>query len=86
MIALDRNLDKLEQREKSFRLQGFTISDPALILMLDPFYNKSDYIQSMMTTKNGNFGRYAKLLSEEQEEDLIELVDVFIHKTITCTE
>ncbi len=81
MIALDRNLDKLEQREKSFRLQGFTISDPALILMLDPFYNKSDYIQSMMTTKNGNFGRFAKLLSEEQEEDLIELVDVFIHKT-----
>ena len=35
----------------------------------------------MMTTKNGYFGRFAKLLSEEQEEDLIELVDVFIHKT-----
>ena len=81
MIALDNNLDKLEQREKSFRLQGFTILDPALIIKLDPFYNKSDYIQSMMTTKNGDFGRFAKLLSEEQEEDLIELVDVFIHKT-----
>ena len=81
MIALDNNLDKREQREKSFRLQGFTILDPALILKLDPFYNKSDYIQSMMTTKNGDFGRFAKLLSEEQEEDLIQLVDVFIHQT-----
>ena len=81
MIALDNNLDKREQREKSFRLQGFTLLDPALILKLDPFYNKSDYIQSMMTTKNGSFGRFAKLLSEEQENDLIELVDVFIHQT-----
>ena len=81
MIALDNNLDKREQREKSFRLQGFTILDPALIIKLDPFYNKSDYIQSMMTTKNGSFGRFAKLLSEEQENDLIELVDVFIHQT-----
>ena len=81
MIALDNNLDKREQREKSFRLQGFTLLDPALILKLDPFYNKSDYIQSMMTTKNGSFGRFAKLLSEEQENDLIRLVDVFIHQT-----
>ena len=81
MIALDNNLDKREQREKSFRLQGFTLLDPALILKLDPFYNKSDYIQSMMTTKNGSFGRFAKLLSEEQENDLIQLVDVFIHQT-----
>ena len=80
MIALDNKIDILSQREKSFKLRGYTISDKSLILNLDPSFNKSTYIQSMMTTKDGNFGRYAKIVNEQEEEKLIALVDELIHK------
>ena len=80
LIALDNSKDIKEQREKSFKLQGFTILDKSLIPLLDPSYNKSDYIQSMATIKDGSFGKYAKVMDEEEENELIQLVDVFIHR------
>ena len=80
LIALDNKKDIIEQREKAFRLQGFTINDPSLILKLDPYYNKSDYIQSMITTKDGSFGRFSKVMSKEDEDNLVLLMDKLIHK------
>ena len=80
MIALDNSIDILSQREKSFRLQGFTINDPSLILKLDPGFNKSDYIQSMMTLKDGSFGKYSKIITKDEEDELILKMDELIHK------
>jgi ATP-dependent helicase/DNAse subunit B len=81
MIALDNTIDLVAQREKAFRLQGYTISDMSLIPLLDPSYTSSDYIMSMNVTKAGQFGPYAKIVTEEEEEELIQLIDTFIHQT-----
>ncbi len=80
IISLDNTLDIVAQREKYFKLQGFTIQDKSLLAMLDPNYDKSSYIMGMSTLKNGDFSRYAKLVKEEDQQELIDLVDRLIHQ------
>lgn len=79
IIALDNTLNITEQREKSFRLQGYSIKQHELIPMLDPGYSKSDYIYGMSTLKDGGFCRYAKLVTPAEENELIGIVDKLIH-------
>lgn len=79
IIALDNTLDITQQREKSFRLQGYSIKQHELISMLDPEYSKSDYIYGMSTLKDGGFSRYARLVTSNEEDELIGIVDELIH-------
>lgn len=80
IIVLDNTEDIVAQREKSFRLQGFSIRNRSLLSMLDPGYDKSSYIMGMSTLKNGEFSRYAKLVDEDEQQELITLVDDLIHQ------
>ncbi len=80
IIALDNTVDIISQRQKSFKLQGYTINDISLIPMFDKTYDKSSYIQSLATLKNGGFSRYAKVLSSDEENELIHIVDELINK------
>ena len=73
IIALDNTVDIISQRQKSFKLQGYTINDISLIPMFDKTYDKSSYIQSLATLKNGGFSRYAKVLSSDEENELIHI-------------
>lgn len=79
IISLDNTLDIVMQREKSFRLQGFTVKSHELIGLLDPGYNKSDYIQSLSTLKSGDFSKYSKLITVDEQKELIDLVDQLIN-------
>lgn len=80
MIALDNTIDIVAQREKAFRLQGYTIKDISLIPLLDPSFNNSDYINVLKTTQKGSFSTYSKVISKEDEDFLIDLVDELIKK------
>ena len=80
IIALDNTISIEEQRNKSFRLQGYSNKDRSLLALLDPNYYSSDYIQSMMTLKSGEFGRFSKIISNDEINDMIILVDDLINK------
>lgn len=80
IIALDNTMDIVSQREKSFRLQGFSVRSRELLRMLDPNFDKSDYIAGMSTLKSGEFSRYARLITEDEQGELIKLVEGLIHR------
>lgn len=80
IIALDNTISIEDQRNKSFRLQGYSNKDRSLLALLDPNYYSSDYIQSMMTLKSGEFGRFSKIISNDEINDMIILVDDLINK------
>ena len=83
IVALDNTIDILEQRRKAFRLRGYSTSSIPELVLLDPDFNKSTYIQSMMLTKDGAFGRYSKVISPEDMDRLIEATNELINKAAT---
>ena len=75
MIALKNGKKSIEEQiNKSFMLQGYTLDEYELIPMIDDCYNNSDYIQGMKTGKDGLFYKYTKVMSKEDEVNLINLV------------
>ncbi len=66
-----------EQIEKNFKLEGYTVADPKLIMRLDPTYENSTYIKSLGITQKG-FRSYSKVFPIEQQEEIIKLVDSLI--------
>lgn len=80
IIALDNTMDIVSQREKSFKLQGFSVQSRELLRMLDPNFDKSEYIAGMSTLKSGEFSRYARLITEDNQKELIELVENLIRR------
>jgi len=80
IISIDNTIDISKQREKAFKLQGFTIRSHELISMLDPNYDKSSYLNKMSTLKSGDFSRYADVISEDKMNELVLLVEDMINK------
>lgn len=79
IVIFDKKSSVESQIEKQFKLDGFTVADIGLIKMLDPTFEKSTYIKSMMLTKSG-FGRYAKVYQPNNQEVIINMVDSLISK------
>ena len=65
----------------SLKLIGYTINEEDLIEKFDDTYTKSDVIKSMKITKNG-FYKYAKLVSEEEINKIIDIVDDHINEVV----
>ncbi len=80
VIALDGTMDIKAQRYKSFRLQGFSTTRLEDLEMLDPMYNKSEYIQGMSILKKGGFSTYAKVIKPEEEKQLLQIVSDLLTK------
>ena len=80
IIALDNTIDIVSQREKSFRLKGYSTTNLGELSLLDPNYSFSDYIQSMSTKKDGSFGAYAKVINDFEVEKLIKITKELIDK------
>ena len=66
--------DSLKEELDSLKLIGYTIDNVDLIEKFDNTYNDSDVIKSMKTTKEG-FSRYTKLVSEEEINKIVGIVD-----------
>lgn len=59
---------------KKYKLEGYTIDNENLISIFDKTYMDSKMIKNMKITSNG-FSSYAKTISKNQIDKLIELVD-----------
>ncbi len=75
IIPSDGTIDLEEQRNKKFRLEGYSSSNFNLLKMIDANYAKSDYIAGMATKKDGNFMSYAKTFSSLDVKELIDIVE-----------
>lgn len=71
----------LDQKNNSFKLEGYTIDDVDLISLIDPNYDNSNYIKSLKTNKDGTFGQYSKIMSENQQNELIAIAISNINDT-----
>ena len=78
-------LNKTEQEvlEESLRLQGFTNRDEYLMGMIDQDYLDSRIIQNLKFKKDGEISSRAKVLSNEEMDDIIKQVDFIIDQVIT---
>ena len=63
------------------KLIGYTIDDEELIGKFDSTYENSDVIKSMKLTSKG-FSSYTKLVSENDIDNLINIVDKNINEVI----
>lgn len=63
-----------EQKMNNLKLEGYSISDEALLEVFMPDYTNSNFIKSMKTTSKG-FAHYSKVLSEEQIISLVDIID-----------
>lgn len=68
-----------EQRSDALKLTGYTIDQEDLVEKFDSSYQNSEMIQSMKMTSKG-FSSYAKLISEEEIEQLSHLVEEKIYE------
>ena len=79
LVIFDGKKDYSEQLEKSFYLQGYSVSDISLLKLLDPTFSSSSYIKSLSLTSNG-FSRYAKIYEKEDQDYMINLVQKLLDK------
>ena len=71
-------LDKL-------KLIGYTNSDPYLVNMFDETYENSEMIKGMKVTSKG-FSHYTKVLTDEEMDKIVDLVDLNIKKAFSLIE
>ena len=79
-IAPNKTYD--EQREDNLKLNGYSLNDQDILEKFDSSYAKSELIKSMSVKADGDFGAYAKILSEEQINRIIELTEDNVNKGI----
>ena len=72
-----------DQKRDSLLLNGYSNIDQDTLYEFDKTYKMSKYIKSMKVLNNGNFFKYSKVLTDEEIEVLINMVDDKIDNSIT---
>ena len=72
-ISAEKNKTYQEQKRKALQLQGYSNADFSILSSFDKSFEKSNIIKSMSLTKDGNFSRYAKVLTTEEIDYLSDL-------------
>lgn len=70
-----------EQQEDHFKLTGYSINNENIIKRFDETFEKSKYIKSMTFTDKG-FGRFSKVLNEEDFDKLKDIAEEKINEAI----
>ena len=73
-ISYTPNKSFSEQKELNLRLEGYSNSDESILEVFIPDYSDSKFVKSMKMTSNG-FSYYSKVLSDNQINNLIKIVD-----------
>ena len=73
-VNKDINHSYLELKENNLKLQGYTNENLDILEKFDKTYENSQVIKSLKTTNNG-FSHYSKIISDEQINELVNLVD-----------
>lgn len=79
--SLDNTKDYLTAKENNLKLEGYSVKSEDILSRFDTTYNDSRLIKSMKTSSKG-FYSYAKVLSEEEIDSLIDDTDKLIDKTV----
>ena len=73
-VNIDKKKSYLEIKNNNLKMQGYSTDDLLSLERFDPTYENSEYIQSMKYTSKG-FSRYSKVLSDDEINSLVNLVD-----------
>ena len=67
---------------EALRLNGYSTDDISRLEVFDGTYEKSEMIKGMSLTKDGNFSRYAKTLTDEEINKILEITESKITDSI----
>lgn len=73
-VNIEKDKSYLDLKYNNLKLYGYSTDSELSLSRFDPTYEDSKYIKSMKITKNG-FSAYSKVLSEEDMNKLVLLVD-----------
>ena len=73
-VNIEEGKTYLELKYNNLKLYGYSTDDTLALERFDNTYENSEYIASMKYGKTG-FSRYAKILTKEEMQGLIDLVD-----------
>ena len=73
-VSFSTSKSYIEQKMSNLKLEGYSNDDPSILEVFIPDYENSNYVRGMKTTSKG-FSHYAKILSDEKINALIEKVD-----------
>lgn len=68
------NVNSLQKRKESLKLQGYSNEDIDILEKVDSSYENSCVIKSLRTTQNG-FYSYSKIINDEQIDTLYNIVE-----------
>lgn len=68
------NVNSLQKRKESLKLQGYSNEDIDILEKVDSSYENSCVIKSLRTTQNG-FYSYSKIINDEQIDKLYNIVE-----------
>ena len=74
-ILYNDKKDYFDLKKDYLKLKGYTIDNMSLLDDLDITYKSSELISSLKVTKDGNFYNYSKVISKEDMDELVNLVD-----------
>ncbi len=63
-------LQKLNIKDKDYRLVGYSNSDPSILKIGDNNFENSKIIKGMKTLKDGSFSKHSKVLSNDEIENI----------------
>ncbi len=66
---------KFGEKRNTLKLDGYTIEEEEIIKKLDNSYQNSDFIQGLKQKKDFTFAKSSKLLSWEEKEELLTVVE-----------
>lgn len=66
--------------DNDYRLSGYTIEEKSLIRLIDNFYENSTMIKRLKIRQDGDFDNYAKTLSFDNIDKLIDICETLIKK------
>ena len=79
-ILKDYKNNYLDLKKDKLKLNGYSIDNQDLLEEFDNSFNKSKVIKSMSTTSSGQFSHFAKVISRDNINRLVEIVEDNIKK------
>ena len=72
---IDEDKTMEEIKESNLKLVGYSTNDMSRIEVFDPTYENSEFIRGMKLTKAGTFSGYTKLVSDNELDGLVNIID-----------
>lgn len=71
-----------EQKKEALKLYGYTNKNENILKLMDESFEDSSMIKGLRQTKSGDFDKKAKLLTEEEMNDIVKITEQKINESI----